>query len=31
MTRPYLIDRAEAVFLLIGFALISFMIAVAIP
>jgi len=30
MTRPYLIDRAEAVFLLIGFALIAGMIAVAL-
>lgn len=30
MTRPYLIDRAEAVFLLIGFALIGFIMAVAI-
>lgn len=30
MTRPYLIDRAEAVFLLIGFALIVFIMAVAI-
>lgn len=30
MTRPYLIDRAEAVFLLMGFALIGAMLAVAI-
>lgn len=30
MTRPYLIDRSEAVFLLIGFALIGFIMAVAI-
>jgi hypothetical protein len=30
MTRPYLIDRAEAVFLLIGFAMLGAMIAVAL-
>ena len=30
MTRPYALDRAEAVFLLIGFTLIGFILAVAI-
>lgn len=30
MTRPYLIDRAEAAFLLFGFALLGFILAVAI-
>lgn len=30
MIRPFIIDRAEAAFLLIGFALIGFIVAVAI-
>jgi hypothetical protein len=30
MMRPFLLDRAEAVFLLIGFALMAGMIAVAL-
>jgi hypothetical protein len=30
MIRPFIVDRSEAVFLLIGFALIGFIMAVAI-
>jgi hypothetical protein len=30
MTRPYLIDRSEAVFLLIGFGILGFMLAVTL-